>query len=193
MPSGDKVTAFLDRVRVGDGAAVRAALATAAAMLIVAGAAIDATDGRGRTPLMHAAKAEPNVLAGRDTLAADVAGMMDLAAILTVLRGQEKAAGRVAVSMIAKLLRDARAAGRTTADRAVVAAVEAGDADALTVALEAGGSPTATILTKNGTSMPVRVAAFREDGARFDLLIAAGASPDDGGPDGPPLPVVPRS
>ena len=192
---------------------------TVLALLLDAGADATLRDGDGLDALAvlraeyggSADDVEAWRRAGPDTLAADVMAMIDRDQARTMWRedvgedeyraarelvwAQEDEAKRVAVSMAAKRLRDAGATGQPAADRAVVAAVQASDAAALAEALKAGGSPTATVVTMNGhgAMTPIRVAAMREDRACLDLLTAAGASPDDGGRDGPPLIALARA
>ena len=111
------------------------------------------------------------------------------------LWAQEEQARRLVVLAFERMLRDAGATGRSDADAAVIAAVQANDPAALRAALDAGGSPTASILTKNGhgATTPLAWAIYREYAECFRILLDAGADPSDGGRDGPPLISAARS
>ncbi|MEM6332739.1 MAG: ankyrin repeat domain-containing protein [Planctomycetota bacterium] len=86
-------------------------------------------------------------------------------------------------------LEAAGAVGRSEANEAVIAALKAQDAESLRVALDAGGSVSVAITTRNGNgwTTPLGWAVSRGDVACCNVLLDADAHPDDGGQDGPPL------
>ena len=105
-----------------------------------------------------------------------------------VWAGEDAALASV-VATFAAALRRAGGEGERAANRAVADAVRAKDVGALRRALADGGSPAATIVTMNGhgATTPLGWAAARGDVESCRVLLDAGADPDDGGRDGPPL------
>lgn len=105
-----------------------------------------------------------------------------------VWTGEDAALERLVATFVAALRR-AGGEGETAQNRAVADAVRAKDADALRRALANGGSIMTPIVTKNGhgATTPLGWAAALGDVESCRVLLDAGADPNDGGRDGPPL------
>ena len=168
--------------------------ATSVAVLLGAGADPEARDRLGRTALMRAAYSagpvDPSLSvlldAGADATVTDDAGL-DALDHLRASAGD----GPVDEMSAARRLRAAGASGQPAADRAVVRAARNGDAAALRRALADGGSPSAATVTKRGgTERPLTLAGRHVDLTCLRLLLDAGADPDKGGSDGPPVVIL---
>gem|GEM_PF-4767429 len=104
------------------------------------------------------------------------------------LEHQGNALGRLLVSLRSGLTK-AGAKGQSVEDVAVIDAIRVGDHVALRKAIEDGGSARSSILTGNGYSATTALGwtTLQEDVDCCRVLLEAGANPNDGGSEGPPL------